>query len=115
MRIVIIAIIIILVLSSIGLAVRFNQKAVYANKELEQERYLRLTTEQMLQETNQQKQNLEENLNKAQDTKKGLSRVAEQTQAFNNDLKDRLEKASKVKEALESKLKELENILPVSQ
>jgi len=115
MRIVIIALIIILILGSIGLAFRFNQKASYANKELEQERYLRLTTEQMLEETSQQREALKTDLNKAQETIKGLSRVTEQTQAFNNDLKDRLEKASRIKESLEMKLKELESVLPGQQ
>ena len=115
MRIVIMALVIILILGSVSLALRFNQKASYASKELEQERYLRLSAEQMLEETNKQRESLKNDLEKAQETIKGLSRVAEQTQSFNNDLKNRLEKASQVKESLELKLKELENILPEKQ
>ncbi|MBF0522661.1 MAG: hypothetical protein HQL24_06355 [Candidatus Omnitrophica bacterium] len=114
MRIVVIALIVILVVTSFVLAFQFNQKAFRANRNLEQERYLRLTAEQAIQEAAQQKEDLKNNLSKAQETIKGLSRVTEQTQAYNKDLKERLEKASKAQEELEAKLKALEKKEPLN-
>ncbi|MDP8212020.1 MAG: hypothetical protein P9X22_01855 [Candidatus Zapsychrus exili] len=111
MKIVSTVFIIILIIASFVLAFHFNQKASSSNKGLEQERYLRMNAEQMLQETEEEVVSLKSEITSMKSKVERLERVAEQTKAFNEDLKLHLERVSKAKESLESKLQDLESIM----
>ena len=98
------------VLLSSFLAFHYSQNAGHAAQELNQERYLRMVSEENLQKANKRIASLESDLEKIQNKIKSFERLIEQNTAINNDLKTRLENASQVKDELEQKLKELKQV-----
>jgi hypothetical protein len=100
MRVVLIGFAVVFVLFSCGLAIRYNQNAVYAQKELNGERYKRMTLEESLQQADVHVDSLQLELKIAQDKAKTLETVLEKTKLINEDLKVRLEKAVQIKAAV---------------
>lgn len=111
MRVVLIGFIIVLVVLSCGLAIRYNQDATYAHEELNGERYKRMTSEESLQQANAQVDSLKLELKIAHDKAETLETVLEKTKLINADLKSRLDKGAEIKAALDQKILELQNLV----
>lgn len=110
MRIVFFGFIIVLVVLSFGLAVRYNNDASYATEMLNGERYKRLTAEEELQKANRQIAALTADLKQAQDKLESTEFVLKNTKAINEDLKARLDKADQAKELLDKQIDELKQL-----
>ena len=94
----------------LGLAIRYNQNASGAQKDLDQERYLRMTAEENLEKATQKIHSLE---TEAQDVKQKLTQLQsdfETIKAAADDYKVRLDKAAEINKNFEDKIKELQNI-----
>jgi predicted RNase H-like nuclease (RuvC/YqgF family) len=95
---------------SIVMVVRFSQVAKTAQQALDEERYLKLTAEEQLENVKNKVGSLESDLTRAQSKVSSLEKVLDETKSYNSDLKTRLDKASEIKTDLEQKLEELEQV-----
>ena len=111
MRIVLIGFVIVLLVLSCGLAVRYSQDASYAQEQLNSERYERLVSEENLQNVKVQIRSLKAELKRAQNKVGQVEGVLAKTKAVNEDLKGRLDKAAEIKMNLDEKIKELQNLV----
>ena len=93
-----------------GLAIRYNLSAANSQKDLNQERFNRMTAEETLEKASARIFSLEAELARTQSKVKGIEKALEQVSAVNSDLKGRLDKASEIKDKLDSKIKELEQL-----
>jgi len=93
MRIVLGGFIIILLVLSCGLAVRYNQDASYAIDELDGERYKRMVAEENLKKANQQVSGLSAEKKRLQSKIEDIEMVLEKTMSLNSDYKNRLDQA----------------------
>ena len=110
MKTIIIVSAIMLCVFSAGLAIRYNLNASSAQKDLNQERFNRMTSEEGLEKANARISSLEAELARTQSKVKGVEKALEQANAVNDDLKGRLDKASEYKDKLDAKIKELEQL-----
>jgi hypothetical protein len=110
MRIVLIGFIIILLVLSCGLAIRYNQDAGSVRKELDVELYKRMVAEENLQKANIQIDSIKEELERTKDRVEQAEVVLEKTKEINADLRLRLHKAGQAKEILDRKIAELQSL-----
>ena len=96
---------------SAGLAIRYNLNASNAQKDLNQERFNRMTAEEGLEKANARISSLESELARTQSRIKGVEKALEQANAVNGDLKGRMDKAMEYKDKLDAKIKELEQLV----
>ena len=111
MRIVLIGFTIVFIVLSCGLAVRYNQDAGNARHELDGERYKRMVSEEKLQEADQKITTLDSNLNRAQVKIENMTVALENTREMNVDLRNRLDKASKIQTSLDRRITELQQLV----
>ena len=110
MKTIIIVSAIMLCVFSAGLAIRYNLNASNAQKDLNQERFNRMTAEEGLEKANARISSLEAELARTQSKVKGVEKALEQANAVNGDLKGRMEKALEYRDKLDAKIKELEQL-----
>lgn len=110
MRIVLMGFIIVLLFLSCGLAVRYNQDASQAIAELESERYKRMVSEESLQRANTAAASLQSELKRVEKKVKNMEVVLEKTKVINKDFRARLDKAAKIKESLDRRIADLQQI-----
>jgi len=110
MRVVLIGFIIVLLVLSCGLAVRYNQEASHARNELDRERYRRITNEENLQKANIEINALQGELKRMKTKIKNTEIAFKNTKAINVDLKERLDKASRIQMSLDRRIVELQQI-----
>ncbi len=108
MRVVLIGFTIVFVVLSCGLAIRYNQDAGAARKELDTELYKRMVAEESLQKANIQIDSIKEELKRMTSRVEQVEIVLDKTKAVNADLKLRLHKADQMKEILDKKIAELQ-------
>ena len=101
---------IMLTVLSAGLAIRYNLNASNALKDLNQERFMRMTAEESLEKSNDKISSIDAELKRTQSKMNGLEKALEQANAFNEDLKSRLNKAAEIKNNLDGKIQELEQM-----
>ena len=102
--------IIVLLVLSCGLAVRYNQDANSTRDDLNTERYQRMTVEEDLQKASTQIDALKAELLRTQDRLAQIETVLEKTKAINEDLKSRLDQANEIKQRLDQRIGELQAI-----
>ena len=83
-----------------------------AEHTLNQERYNRMLAEENLEKASSTINNLQSQLSATQKKIKTIETLVEQTKGMNADLKDRLDKTSKVNEQLDERVKELQQSPP---
>ena len=111
MRTVLIGFVIVLLVLSCGLAIRYSQDASYVQEQLNGERYKRLVSEENFQKSKVKVISLKAELKRAQDKIGQIEGFLEKTKAYNNDLKTRLDKAVEIKENLDKKNQELQTLV----
>ena len=111
MRTVLIGFVVVLLVLSCGLAIRYSQDAGNAQEQLNSERYKRLVSEESLQKAKVEVSSLKAELKKAQDRVDQIEGVLEKTRAFNEDLKARLDRAAEIKVNLDKKIMELQKLV----
>jgi len=110
MKVVVIGFFIILVIFSCGLAMRYNQDATYAQEALDKERYKRITSEENLQRSNFKISSLKAEIDRIHIKMENTTMALKRTKAINEDLKQRLDKASTIQISLDRKIMELQRI-----
>lgn len=110
MRVVWIFLILLIVSSSVGITIRSYQKADTATGELDQERYLRMTSEEDLHSAKKKIKTLETQLTAEKKSAQEVIAKLAEVQSANQDLQARLEKAADLKGQLEKKIKEIERL-----
>ena len=110
MRVVWIFLILLIVSSSIGFTIRSYQKADKATGALDQERYLRITTEEDLYSAKNKIKILEKQLTAEKKNMQETKAMLVEAQGVNQDLQARLKKAAELKGELETKIKEIESL-----
>lgn len=102
------------VIAVAALSVLFNivGHTTRAKEDLNQERYLRLTTEENLEKAKVRISSLETELARMQNKIKNTERILEETAGINHDLKINLDKTASINEHLKKKVKELEEMSP---
>ena len=111
MRTVLIGFVVVMLVLSCGLAIRYSRDASYAQEQLNSERYKRLVSEEDLQKTKIQIISLKAELKKAQDKVGWIEGVLEKIKAVNEDLKARLDKTAEIKTNLDKKIAELQRLV----
>ena len=110
---------IILVVLIVGLtgfiAFKKSQNAGKMQQDLNQERYVRMTTEENLSKSNEHVKEMEEQVAKLEKKMASMQIVLDNTNAINEDLKARLDKAGQIKQDMDVKIKELEQMAGASQ
>ena len=111
MRVVFIGFTVVLIVLSCGLAIRYNQDAGSARHELDGERYQRMVSEEKLQEANQKVSALSAELKHAQSKIENMTFALDNTKAMNVDLRNRLDRASKIQISLDRRISELQQLV----
>ena len=111
MRTVFIGFVIMLFVLSCGLAIHYRRDALYAQEQLNGERYKRLVSEEDFQKIEVQIGSLKDVLKKAQNKVDQVESVLEKTKAFNENLKVRLDKAEEIKVNLDKKIEGLQKVV----
>ncbi|MBN1870340.1 MAG: hypothetical protein JW847_07195 [Candidatus Omnitrophica bacterium] len=111
MRTVLIGFVIVLLILSCGLAIRYGYIARDAEKQLNNERYQRLVSEENLQKANERVDSLKAELSKVQEKVAQVEGVLEKTKAINEDLRVRLDKAAEIKLNLDKRIEELQRLV----
>lgn len=106
----VIALAAVVALLSCLLAARYNTSASKAKLELDQERYNRMTAEESLEKVNSKASALENDLRTSEAKFKSLETLLKQTVTINDDLKSQINKVNQVKEALDKKMQEIQNV-----
>ena len=91
-----------------ALAFHYNQISSKAQKYLNEERYGRLSAEEILEKTSGKIHGLEKELANAQLRIKNIEKLLEKSNSNNTNLKSQLDETSKAKKDLEAKVKALE-------
>ena len=110
MRIVFIGFFIVLLVLTCILAMGYGRDARIAEGKLNSERFLRMTIEENLTNANQKIQSLTSSLSKVESHMKNTTIAFEKTKAMNNDLKLRLDRASRIQKSLDQKISELQEM-----
>ena len=95
----------------ITMTVRFAKDAQSHEQNLNQERYNRMVAEESLASANTKINALETELERLQNKIKNSEKLLSETNAMNDDLKARLDKAMQIKGDMEKKIGELQNIV----
>lgn len=111
MRTVLIGFFVVLLVLSVGLAIRYSQDAGYAQEQLNSERYKRLVSEENLEKAKAEMDSLKTEVKLAQDRVSQIEGVLEKTKAINEDLKARLDRAAEIKLNLDNKIEELQKLV----
>jgi hypothetical protein len=111
MRTVLIGFVVVLLVLSSVLAVRYNQEAGIAQEQLNSERYQRLVSEENVQKLMVQNNSLTRQLRQAEDKVGQIQDALERTKAINEDLKERLDRAAEIKANLDKKIEELQKLV----
>ena len=111
MRTVLIGFVVVLLVLSCGLAIRYSQDAGYAQEQLNGERYKRLVSEENFQKAKVEIGSLKAELKKAQDKADQIESIFKRTKVINADLKARLDRASEIKTNLDKKIAELQALV----
>ena len=108
-----ITIIIAILLASlgVGLAIRYNQSASGAQKDLDQERYLRMTAEENLEKANQRVNSLGLELEQAKEQKDKILKDLAVLKSAADDYKSRLDQAAEINKSLEAKIQEVQSLV----
>ena len=101
---------ILLAVLGITMTVRFAKDSQSHEQSLNQERYNRMVAEESLASANTKINALETELERLQNKSKNMEKILIETNAMNDDLKARLDKAMQVREEMEKKMGELQNI-----
>jgi CHASE3 domain sensor protein len=101
----------VLVAVSFGLAINYNQTALKVKKDLDRERYARMVAEEGSEKLNAEIRSLEGDIVRYQQKSQTSQRVLEQLKSANADLESRLDRTARDRESLESKVRELEEVL----
>ncbi len=99
---------VIVLLIAVGLSVvvvRFNEKAIKASKNLEEERYSRMVAEESLQKNAAKLATLEAQVKSADAKMNKVQDIIDQEKGVNSDLKKQYDKLAQSKAELEAKLK----------
>ena len=110
MRILLIGLVIVLLALSCVLAVRYNNHANYAWKELDNERYHRMVVEEGLQNANERISSLSLELSRAQEKVESTEAVLEEFRSINKDLKSRLDRSTRIQASLDKKIMDLQQL-----
>ena len=110
MRIVLIGFIIVLLVLSCGLAVKYGQDANYAMNELNAERYKRMVAEEGLQKANNRIGTMTTELARVQDQFKGTEQLLVKTKEIHENVKNQLDQAVQLQKACEQQITELQQL-----
>lgn len=92
-------------------AYRSSQTSLQAKQTLDQERYNRMTVEETLNKANSKVKELEDQVSKLEKKMASMQVVLDNTNAMNDDLKARLDKASLIKADMDKKINELQQMV----
>jgi len=110
MRILIACLLIILIIISGGLVIRYAQNAIEMQQKLNNERFKRIKTEESLSIANKKILTLKGEVKKANAEIQKLNKILKQVQSDNSNLNVKLNKANNTIKQLETKIKELVEI-----
>lgn len=102
-------VLVVLILLTLGLSVlliRFHEKALKADKKLEEERYTRVIAEEQVQKNNAKIASYEAQLKVATNRMERIEDILKQEKDVNEDLKRQYDKLSQTKNELEGKLQQ---------
>jgi TolA-binding protein len=88
-------------------AYKYSQSSLQVKQSLDQERYNRMNAEESLSKSNSRVKELEEQASKLEKKMASMQVILDNTNAMNDDLKSRLDKASLIKNDMEKKINEL--------
>ena len=108
MKIIKILLILAVIVASIYSAIRFNGIASVARKDLEKERFLRISAEEGWEKSKSKVEALKAEVARSENKNSALKRQLEQKKIVNKDLRGRLDKAKIIKENIEKKIDQLE-------
>ena len=111
MKIATIVILVVLAFASTFVAYRYSQSSLQAKQVLDQERYSRITTEENLSKSNARVKELEDQTSKLEKKMASMQVVLDNTNAMNDDLKARIDKAVLIKEDMDKKISELQQMV----
>ena len=106
-----IIVLVVLALLSTYVAYRYSQSTLQVQQTLKQERYNRFTAEENLSKSNSRIKELEDQVSKLEKKMASMQVVLDNTNAMNDDLKARIDKATKIKEDMDKKITELEQMV----
>ncbi len=107
MKIVTIIVLALLAGISTFVACKYSKSTLKVQESLNQERYNRMNAEESLSKSNSRVKELEDQVSKLEKKMASMQVVLDNTNAMNEDLKSRLDKASLIKESMEKKINEL--------
>ena len=111
MKIATIVVLVFLAVLSTFVAYRYSQSSLQAQQILNQERYNRLTIEENLSKANGRVKELEDQISKVEKKMASMQVVLDNTNAMNDDLKGRLDKAMVIKENMDKKIEEMQQMV----
>ena len=111
MKIATIVVLVFLAVLSTFVAYRYSQSSLQAQQTLNQERYNRLTVEENLSKANARVKELEDQISKVEKKMASMQVVLDNTNAMNDDLKGRLDKAMVIKENMDKKIEEMQQMV----
>ena len=111
MKIATIVVLVFLAVLSTFVAYRYSQSSLQAQQILNQERYNRLTVEENLSKANGRVKELEDQISKVEKKMASMQVVLDNTNAMNDDLKGRLDKAMVIKENMDKKIEEMQQMV----
>ncbi len=111
MKIATIVVLVFLAVLSTFVAYRYSQSSLQAQQTLNQERYNRLTIEENLSKANAKVKELEDQISKVEKKMASMQVVLDNTNAMNDDLKGRLDKAMVIKENMDKKIEEMQQMV----
>ncbi len=111
MRVTITVVSLVLAVVGIGLTIRFAKDVQKHEQSLNQERYTRMVAEESLASSNSKVNAMETELARLQNKIKNTEKMLGETSLVNDDLKARLDKAKQIKESMDLKIKELQNMV----
>jgi len=115
MKIIGLVVLILILLGCVFGAVNYYTAEQKARKDLERERYLRITAEEALDAANIKIESLNVELGRVESKATNLEKQLDQKKIVINDLKSRLDKANEIKDSIEKKVAELESMVGVSK
>lgn len=110
MKIATIVVLVFLAVLSTFVAYRYSESSLQAQQTLNQERYNRLTIEENLSKANARVKELEDQISKVEKKMASMQVVLDNTNAMNDDLKSRLDKAMVIKENMDKKIEEMQQM-----
>lgn len=111
MKIATIVVLVFLAVLSTFVAYRYSQSSLQAQQTLNQERYNRLTIEENLSKANTRVKELEDQISKVEKKMASMQVILDNTNAMNDDLKGRLDKAMVIKENMDRKIEEMQQMV----